>query len=41
MVNDAGRLRLLKLNARKTKLMVVGEENANGQFHEERDKVKK
>ena len=28
-VNDAGRLRLLKLNARKTKLMVVGDENAN------------
>ena len=28
-VNDAGRIRLLKLNARKTKLMVVGDENAN------------
>ena len=28
-VNDAGRKRLLKLNARKTKLMVVGDENAN------------
>ena len=28
-VNDAGRIRLLKLNARKTKLMVVGGENAN------------
>ena len=29
MVNDAGRNRLLKLNTRKTKLMVVGDENAN------------
>ena len=28
-VNDAGRIRLLKLNARKIKLMVVGDENAN------------
>ena len=28
-VNDAGMIRLLKLNARKTKLMVVGNENAN------------
>ena len=28
-VNDAGRIRLLKLNARKTKLMVIGDENAN------------
>ena len=28
-VNDAGRKRLLKLNARKTKLMVVGDENIN------------
>ena len=28
-VNDAGRIRLLKLNARKTKLMVVGDENVN------------
>ena len=28
-VNDAGRTILLKLNARKTKLMVVGDENAN------------
>ena len=28
-VNDAGRKRLLKLNARKTKLMVVGDKNAN------------
>ena len=28
-VNDAGRIRLLKLNARKTKLMVVGDENTN------------
>ena len=28
-VNYAGRIRLLKLNARKTKLMVVGDENAN------------
>ena len=28
-VNDAGRKRLLKLNARKTKLMVVGDENTN------------
>ena len=28
-VNDAGRIRLLKLNARKTKLMVVGDDNAN------------
>ena len=28
-VNDAGRIRLLKLNSRKTKLMVVGDENAN------------
>ena len=28
-VNDAGRRRLLKFNARKTKLMVVGDENAN------------
>ena len=28
-VNDAGRIRLLKLNTRKTKLMVVGDENAN------------
>ena len=28
-VNDAGRKRLLKLNARKTKQMVVGDENAN------------
>ena len=28
-VNDAGRIRLLKLNARKPKLMVVGDENAN------------
>ena len=28
-VNDAGRIRLLKWNARKTKLMVVGDENAN------------
>ena len=27
--NDAGRKRLLKLNARKTKLMVVGDENTN------------
>ena len=28
-VNYAGRIRLLKLNARKTKLMVVGDDNAN------------
>ena len=28
-VNDAGRKRLLKLNARTTKLMVVGDENTN------------
>ena len=28
-VNDAGRIRLLKLNTRKTKLMVVGDDNAN------------
>ena len=28
-VNDAGRIRLLKLNARKTKLIEVGDENAN------------
>ena len=28
-VNYAGRIRLLKLNARKTNLMVVGDENAN------------
>ena len=28
-VNDAGRIRLLTLNARKTKLMAVGDENAN------------
>ena len=28
-VNDAGRIRLLKLNARNIKLMVVGNENAN------------
>ena len=28
-VNDAGRIRLLQLNARKTKLMVVGDNNAN------------
>ena len=28
-LNDAGRTILLKLNARKTKLMVVGDENAN------------
>ena len=27
-VNDAWRIRLLKLNAGKTKLMVVGDENA-------------
>ena len=29
IVNDAGRIRLLKLNARKTKLMLVGDEHAN------------
>ena len=28
-VNDAGRIRLLRLNARKNKLMVVGDEIAN------------
>ena len=28
-VNDDGRIRLLKLNARKTKLMVIGDEIAN------------
>ena len=28
-INDAGRIRLLKLNARKIKLMVVGDENAD------------
>ena len=28
-VHDAGRIRLLKLNARKTKLIVVGDENEN------------
>ena len=28
-VNDAGRIRLLKFNARKTKLMVVGDEHKN------------
>ena len=28
-INYAGKIRLLKLNARKTKLMVVGDENAN------------
>ena len=28
-VNYAGRIRLLKLNARKTKLMVIGDANAN------------
>ena len=28
-VNDVGRIRLLKLNAHKNKLMVVGDENAN------------
>ena len=31
-VNDAGRKRLLKMNARKTKLMVVGDENTNVSF---------
>ena len=40
-VNDAGRTILLKLNARKTKLMVVGDENANVSIDVDRETIDK